>query len=207
MSISFQLLLFAQSNWLTTIADWCGIAGLAVSLIGLFLTLLTFWKVQSVKETIETERQKRILQNRLSEYHNQFVDARNFILAVYDLNVDNTNIGRVSAEIIIQLVAIIKCCKQIKKYDQLQRLEWSDIEELKKETEIVSSHFSERSPNLKIPKDELWKLLPKLETIIRNIEDFQKNQIAEFSYGFRKNFTSVVNTQGNDVTKKNQMES
>jgi hypothetical protein len=76
---------------------------------------------------------------------------------------------------------------------------------LNNEAEIVSSHFSERSPNLKILKNELWKLLQKLETVIQSIEEFQKNQVAEFDYGFRKNFTSVVNSQGDDVTKKDNM--
>ncbi|MDR0609710.1 MAG: hypothetical protein LBG58_06340 [Planctomycetaceae bacterium] len=51
-TILSQLLLFAQSNRLATIADWCGIVGLAVGIISLLLTLLTFWKVQNVKETI-----------------------------------------------------------------------------------------------------------------------------------------------------------
>jgi hypothetical protein len=204
-SISFQLL-FAQSHWLTTIADWCGIAGLAVGIVCLLLTLLTFWKVQNVKETIETERQKRILQNRLSEYYNQLVNAQNFISAVYELDVENANVERDSAEVMTQLVTIIKYCKQIKKYDQLQWLELSDVEELENKAEIIFSHFSERSPNPKILKDELWKLLPKLETVIQNIEEFQRNQIAEFSYGFRKNFTFVVNSQRNDVTKKNKVE-
>ncbi|MDR0337108.1 MAG: hypothetical protein LBI18_08460 [Planctomycetaceae bacterium] len=204
--MSFQLLLFAQSTRLATIADWCGIAGLAVGLISLLLTLLTFWKVQNVKETIEIERQKRILQNRLSEYYNQLVNAQNFISTVYELDMKDADVGRDSAEIMTQLVTIIKHCKQIKKYDQLQWLELSDIEELENKAEIVFSHFSERSPNRKTLKDELWKFLPKLETVIQNIEEFQKNQIAEFSYGFRKDFTSVVNSQRNDATKTNRME-
>ncbi|MDR1270082.1 MAG: hypothetical protein LBK82_11215 [Planctomycetaceae bacterium] len=171
-SISFQLL-FAQSHWLTTIADWCGIVGLAVGIVSLLLTLLTFWKVQNVKETIETEWQKWILQNRLPEYYDQIVNAKEFFSNVFEANSnDTTDTNQVLTKTINQLAIIIKCCEQIEKYDQFHLLKLSDIEELKNKAKIILSHFSEHSPNnLKILKSELWSLLSKLETVIQNIKE------------------------------------
>ncbi|MDR2439620.1 MAG: hypothetical protein LBE12_09670, partial [Planctomycetaceae bacterium] len=68
----FQLLLFAQSNRLATVADWCGIVGLAVGLISVGFTLRAWWIIGRVDNVLKIERNKRILFSLLPEYNNKF---------------------------------------------------------------------------------------------------------------------------------------
>jgi hypothetical protein len=198
-----QLLLFAQSNRLTTIADWCGIVGLVIGIISVSFTLRAWWIIRRVDSVLKTERNKRILFFLLPEYDNKFCNIKKNI----DVYQQIKNINRVKDDICNKINSDLNrikiYCEEIEKRGGTNIIHPEVFKELKKKAEeilfLVNNDFilSNDFPKL---KDKLKTLSYNLDEVILIIENFFITYELEINDGYKrgKNDSSVKETLRND---------
>jgi hypothetical protein len=184
-SISFQLL-FAQSHWLTTIADWCGIAGLAVGLIGVGFTLRAWWIIGRVDNVLTIKRNKWILFSLLPEYSKKFLDIKKNIDEYRQIK----NIKRFKNEIFnkinIDLNTIKIYCEEIEKRGGTNIIHPKVFKELIKDVEEILNNDFLVNDNFSQLKDKLKILSCSIEKAILIIENFFTTLESEINYEYKR---------------------
>jgi hypothetical protein len=182
--ISFQLLLFAQSTWLATIADWCGIVGLAVGLISVGFTLRAWWIIGRVDNVLKKERNKRILFSLLPEYNNKFRNIKKNIDEYRQIK----NIKRIKEEIFNKInsdINIIKiCCEEIEKRGGTNIIHSEVLKELTKNVDVILNNDFLVNDDFSQLKDKLKILSYRLDKVILTIENVLVIFESEFNYEY-----------------------
>jgi hypothetical protein len=186
MSISFQLLLFAQSHWLTTFADWCGIVGLAVGLIGVGFTLRAWWIIGRVDNVLKIERNKWILFSLLPEYNNKFRNIKENIDEYRQIK----NIKRIKDEILNKINSDLNTikiyCEEIEKRGGTNIIHPKAFKELTKNAEEILSNDFLVNDDFSQLKDKLKMLSYSIEKVILIIENFFTILESEINYEYKR---------------------
>ncbi len=152
-------------------ADISGIVGLVVGVVGLAVTVWTFWKVKSIKGTLDFHKRKRVFKVRLLEHYRE--------LESYALRVSSGAFSRKNIDVakIVEIIAALeKLCDNVISLDTDHRISPEKLINLRNE----SVRFMHNIPSdQQLAKELLKSLSPLTNALKEEVRVFLDNVRAE----------------------------